>query len=103
MKLFLSPLAVETLESILDFIEDKWSLKSREKALEKVLSKFKQIQSQPRSCPESVIQPHLFKCVVSKQTSFFYRVLEKEIEVIIFFDNRQDPKDLIKILDRNRS
>ncbi|MEQ8559941.1 MAG: type II toxin-antitoxin system RelE/ParE family toxin [Cytophagales bacterium] len=103
MKLFLSPLAVETLEAILDFIEENWSRKSREKALEKVLSKFDQIKLQPKSCPESAIRPKLFRCVVSKQTSFFYRILNDEIEVIIFIDNRQDPKDLTQILSRNRS
>lgn len=103
MKVFLSPLAVDTFESILEFIEEKWSRKSRDQALEKVLSKFNQISTQPRSCPESNVQPNVFKCVVTKQTSFFYRILKEEIEIIFFYDNRQKPDDIVRILRRNKS
>ncbi|TVR39825.1 MAG: type II toxin-antitoxin system RelE/ParE family toxin, partial [Cryomorphaceae bacterium] len=32
-----------------------------------------------------------FKCVVTKQTSFYYRIINDEIEIISISDNRQDP------------
>jgi len=95
VKVILSALAVDTLENILDHIEENWSIASRNKALKKVLAKFDQISSQPRSCLGSDIEPNIFKCVVSKQTSFFYRINANKIEVIIFYDNRQDPKNII--------
>jgi len=103
VKISLSSLAVDTLENILDYIEDSWSKVSRDKAFKKVLGKFDQISSQPRSCPKSNIESNMFKCVVSKQTSFFYRIKADEIEVIIFYDNRQDPKIIIDKYKRKRS
>ena len=40
----------------------------------------------------------LFKCIVTKQTTFYYRVLsdKNEIEIITLFDTRQDPEKLRK-------
>ncbi|NLP59458.1 type II toxin-antitoxin system RelE/ParE family toxin, partial [Lutibacter sp. B1] len=38
----------------------------------------------------------LFKCVVTKQTTFYYRIKfeREEIEIITVFDTRQDPNKL---------
>lgn len=35
------------------------------------------------------------KCVVSKQTSLFYKVEAETIDLLAFFDHRQDPDSLI--------
>jgi len=53
-----------------------------------------QISQHPESCPVSVEFQGLYKCVVTKQTTIYYRIEENEIQVIAFFDNRQDPKKL---------
>lgn len=53
-----------------------------------------QISNHPDSCPESEEFPGLYKCVMTKQTTLYYRIKEKEIQVITFYDNRQDPKKL---------
>ena len=46
----------------------------------------------PEICPQSKIFEGLFKCVVTKQTTFYYRVNYdvKEIEVVTVIDTRQD-------------
>ncbi len=38
----------------------------------------------------------IYKCVVTKQTTFFYRInfIKEEIEIITLFDTRQDPDSL---------
>ena len=53
-----------------------------------------QVSQLPHSCQQSKHFPGLYKCVVTKQTSFYYRVNMKreEIEVVTFFDNRQTKK-----------
>jgi hypothetical protein len=48
-----------------------------------------QIAKMPESCPLSHKKKGVYKCLVSKQTSLFYRITAKEIEVITLFDNRQ--------------
>ncbi len=96
MKVFLSPLADRKLELLLDYLETNWSLQIREDFLVKMDKYFRQISKQPRSCPESGELPNLFKCVVTKQSSFFYRIFTNEIEIITIIDNRQDPIQIVE-------
>ena len=94
MKIFLSPLAERKLELLLDFIETKWSSKTRKEFLAKLTKSFNQISQLPKSFPESEGFPNLFKCIVTKQTSMFYRIKGKEIEIITIIDNRQNPSSI---------
>ncbi len=74
MQVFLSPIAERKLELLLAYLESNWSRKTRDNFLEKLLKSFKQISDYPKSCPESQEFANLFKCAVSKQTSFYYRI-----------------------------
>jgi plasmid stabilization system protein ParE len=67
----------------------------------KLNDKIKQISHQPESCPKSSEHKNLYKCVVTKQTTFYYRVKaeQKEIEIITFIDSRQHPDKLKMDLD----
>jgi plasmid stabilization system protein ParE len=98
MKVFLSELAESKLLKLSDYLLENWSLKTRDKFIEKLSEKIKQISIQPESCPESSEIKGLYKCVVTKQTTFYYRILieSKEIEVITIFDTRQSPDKLKK-------
>jgi plasmid stabilization system protein ParE len=97
-QVYLSPLAEKKLINLLTYLEENWSKRVRDAFLEQVLEKFQFVSNQPNGCPESTEFPNLFKCVVAKQTSFYYRINEDAIEVITFFDNRQNPKSLKKEL-----
>lgn len=101
-KIYLSPLAERQLELLLEYLEFEWSKNSRATFLDKVKKSFTKISSQPKSCPESQESPNLFKCVVTKQTSFYYRIIDKEIEVISIKDNRQDPDKIEEELNHWR-
>jgi len=92
MKVYLSPLAEKKTQLLLKFLETEWSTKSKDEFVSKLLNKFSQISNQPKSCPESKAFSGLYKCIVTKQTSFFYRIKADEIEVITVTDNRQDPE-----------
>ncbi len=91
MSVFLSPIAERKLELLLDYLESNWSRKTRDDFLSKLIKSFNQVSNHPKSCPESQEFANLFKCIVTKQTSFYYRIKSKEIEVITITDNRQDP------------
>ncbi|WP_442845354.1 hypothetical protein [Leeuwenhoekiella sp. H156] len=62
--------------------------------------RIEQISINPESCPKSNEFGGIYKCVVSKQTSFYYRILfnRREIEIITIFDTRQNPDKLNKQL-----
>ena len=91
MRVFLSPIAERKLEILLEYLESNWSRKTRDNFLERLLKSFNQISNHPKSCPESREFANLFKCTVTKQTSFYFRIKANEIEVITIVDNRQDP------------
>jgi plasmid stabilization system protein ParE len=92
MKVFLSPLAEKKVMLLLEYIELEWSKGSKKVFLSKLKGKFDQISKHPYSCIKSNVFPSLFKCTVTKQTSFYYRIMSDEIEIITLIDNRQDPK-----------
>ncbi|REE06926.1 type II toxin-antitoxin system RelE/ParE family toxin [Winogradskyella pacifica] len=101
MKVFLSELAESKLLKLSEYLIEEWNLKTRDKFISKLNDKIKQISSQPDSCPKSSEFKNLYKCVVTKQTTFFYRIIaeQKEIEIITIFDTRQNPDKLQKDID----
>ncbi len=98
MKVFLSELAENKLLILSDFLLVNWNLKVRNDFIKKLTAKIGQISDQPESCPQSSEFKGLFKCVVTKQTTFYYRINldRKEIEIITVFDTRQNPDKLEK-------
>ena len=101
MKVFLSELAESKLVELSEYLLEKWNLKTRNKFISKLTEKIKQISSQPESCPKSTEFDGLYKCVVTKQTTFYYRILNQsnEIEIITIFDTRQNPDKLKKDIE----
>jgi plasmid stabilization system protein ParE len=98
MEVFLSKLAESKLVNLTNHLLEEWNVKVRDEFINKLTDKIDQISSYPKSCPQSENFQGLFKCVVSKQTTFYYRIhVEKqEIEIITFFDSKQNPKNLKK-------
>lgn len=98
MKVFLSELAEAKLLKLSEYLLEHWNLKTRDKFISKLNEKIEQIANQPNSCSKSAEFDNLYKCVVTKQTTFYYRILieQKEIEIITVFDTRQHPDKLKK-------
>ncbi len=101
MEVFISELAEYKLKKLTEYLLEQWSFKVKKDFLAKLTKKIQQIQSQPESCPRSSEFGGIYKCIVTKQTTFFYRVNfeQKEIEIITMFDTRQDPEILKQQLD----
>ena len=98
MKVFLSELAESKLLKLSEYLLENWSVSIRDKFISKLTEKIKQISIQPYSCPTSSEFKNLYKCVVTKQMTFYYRINldKKEIEIITIFDTRQNPDKLKK-------
>lgn len=95
IKVVFSERSRENLDKLLDYLESEWSLKVKREFIKKLDRSVLQISQYPESCPVSEEFPGLYKCIVTKQTTLYYRIKENEIQVIAFFDNRQDPKKFI--------
>lgn len=91
----LSKKAAKRLDDLLDFLEERWSSKVKANFIQKFDATLKHIQLHPESFPASEMIPGLRKCVVTKQTTFYYKYSEINIDIIAIFDNRQDPDLLI--------
>ncbi|MBV5348516.1 type II toxin-antitoxin system RelE/ParE family toxin [bacterium] len=79
------------LENLLVYLEIEWSMKVKENFIVKLDSSLLQIQNHPDSFPASEKINGLRKCVVTKQTTIFYKYSDQAINVVAIFDNRQDP------------
>lgn len=101
MEVYLSKLAESKLLKLTEYLLEKWDVKVRDEFINKLTEKINQISYHPKSCPHSNKFKGLFKCVVSKQTTFYYRIhiKKQEIEIITFFDSKQDPSKLNKELN----
>jgi len=92
----LSKRTMRKLDSLLVYLEEEWSTKVKHEFISKLDKSLKQIQNLPDSFPESEKIRGLRKCVLTKQTTLFYKYSETTIDVITIFDNRQNPKSLKK-------
>lgn len=71
MNVFLSELAERKLLKLSEYLLENWNLKTRDEFISKLSEKIKQISIQPDSCSKSSEFKNLYKCVVTKQTSFY--------------------------------
>jgi len=96
MQVIFSNRAKDRLEHLLEYLVKEWSEKTKDDFIKKLDRSIAQISKLPTSCPESKKIPGLFKCVVTRQTTLFYRIKDHTIQVITLFDTRQNPNKLNK-------
>ncbi len=83
--------AEETYDSIVSQLRERWGDKYVVK-FEKKLSKVLEIIAKtPLVYPIAQENIETHKCVLHKNCSLFYKVNEDDIEIVYFWDNRQDP------------
>ena len=97
---YLSPVAEVKLNLLLEQIAKKWGNETKTNFLASFTKKVNLIADYPKSCPFNKSFGGIYKCVVSKQTSFFYRIIFNEIEILTITDNRQDPKKISQELKK---
>jgi plasmid stabilization system protein ParE len=95
---FLSPIAEKKLILLLEYLEIEWGVKSKKDYLKQLQKAIKTISKNPKAFEESKSFKNLYRCVVTKQSAFFYRINKKEIEIITIIDNRQNPEIIKKEL-----
>ncbi|OQY04029.1 MAG: hypothetical protein B6I20_03845 [Bacteroidetes bacterium 4572_117] len=86
----------KSFTKILDFLLENWTAKEVDKFAEDVRNTINQIKENPYMYEASSKNKTVRKGFVNSLVSLFYRVRprNKEIELLRFWDNRQDPKKL---------
>lgn len=102
-RVVLSDIAKKKLESLQDYLKDAWSDRVTRDFLNKLDRTFPTISTHLHSCAESKSHPGIFRCVVSKQTTFYYRMVGDELQIITIFDNWQNPNKLIQELNTQKN
>ena len=89
-----SPQAENDFHNIASYLHDNWDAKTVNLFIALVDHLVLLISNNPLQFPKINAEYNIRKCVVTKHNSIYYRVAEKQIEVLRIFDTRQDPDKL---------
>lgn len=95
-KVVISKTAETKLEKLFEYFIEKWSVEVKKDFVEKLDSSIEIIKNQPEIFPESKKGKGLRKCVITKQTTLYYRYNSKRINIVTLVDTRQNPNKLAK-------
>lgn len=82
---------------VLAYLEQNWP----EKVTENFIIRTEEVLGHVRNSPNLYIYSNEMQCyksVIVKQVSLFYRVTNNKAELLVFWDNRQDPAKLLYYL-----
>ncbi|WP_428230379.1 type II toxin-antitoxin system RelE/ParE family toxin [Flavobacterium sp.] len=96
LKVNFSKTAEKDLDTVLSFIEARWSKKSKKIYLVKFEKAISIISMNPEIFPKSSINKKYRKCVITKQSSLLYSFGSNEVRIHTIFDTRQDPNKIKK-------
>uniref|UniRef100_UPI00404AC61D type II toxin-antitoxin system RelE/ParE family toxin n=1 Tax=Flavobacterium sp. TaxID=239 RepID=UPI00404AC61D len=97
-KVVISKTAERKLAQLFDYLLEHWSEKVKTEFIKKLDRNIEIIRAQPEIFPESKKGKLLRKCVVTTQTTIYYRFNSAQIDIVTIFDTRQNPKKLNKDL-----
>lgn len=86
---------------IIDYLIENWSINSANKFIIEVNRNLKSISTVPKLYPKSQYRKGVRRCLINKKISLNYKLNEfqKEIELITFYDNRRNDKNLPSVLN----
>ncbi len=94
-KVFWTEEAINNLESILDYLQNKWTQREIDNFKRKLGKQIELIEKNPRLFPLSKHNNRLRKAVLSKQTTIFYELVGQIIYLVYLFNNKQDINRII--------
>lgn len=95
-KVVISRTVEKKLEKLFEYLIKEWSVKVKNDFVTKLDSTIEIIKNQPEIFPESKKGKGLRRCVITKQTTLYYRYSTKQINIVTVFDTRQNPNKLDK-------
>ena len=90
--------AEESFDKIIEYLSLKWSKQSAAKFVQKTFKLLTLIENNPLSFQKSE-KENIRQVLITKQTYLFYEILNNNIHLLIFWDNRQNPANLLTNLE----
>ena len=81
--------ALNDLEKTIEYLENNFSEKEIKKLAQKIENTAELISQNPNIFPQS---KNIYKAVILKFNSMYYRVKGDDVEILSFFSNRQNPQ-----------
>ena len=90
-KIIWSDEAINNLSGIIEYLENRWTQKEIENFARLLDKQLELISSNPYLFPKGPQSKNIRKSVLTRQTSIYYYIKEKEVHLISLFDNRKRP------------
>lgn len=97
-----TPLALDSLKEIIEFLESRWTDQIVENFLNQIDFRIQQIQESPKLAPV-IEQTHYHQLLIHETTTLFYRDYTEYIKILLIWDNRQNPSKLLEKLRASNS
>lgn len=96
MKIIWTPTARITYFKVLDYLVENWTKNEVASFVTEVESLLNQISNHPEMFQASRKKKNVRKALITKHNTLYYRIKSgnKELELITFGDNRQNPNKL---------
>lgn len=97
MKISWTPTAIKTFFKVLDYLEETWTKKEVQNFADEVERVLSQISENPDMFEASRKKKNIRKGYITRHNALYYRVkpIKKELELLTFWDNRQNPGKLM--------
>ncbi|WP_285008195.1 type II toxin-antitoxin system RelE/ParE family toxin [Pedobacter faecalis] len=86
-----SETAIATFGDIQEQIRGRLGNKAAKDFEKNMIRTFETLSNSPYMFKETAGDPNIRKGLIKKASSFFYKVTEHQIEILFFWDNRQEP------------
>lgn len=96
MKIHWTPTERRTYFKVLDYLQEEWTKHEMKSFIDEIETVLKLIVENPQLFEASRKSKHVRKGFITKHNTLYYRVKprKKELELITFWETRQDPKKL---------
>lgn len=93
-----SPLANTTYTRNIDYLENCWTEKEVVQFIKKVEEVVTILKVSPQTFKKWHLDSKIHQIEIVKQITLFYQINAYNVELLLFFNNYQDPNELRKLL-----
>jgi plasmid stabilization system protein ParE len=93
-EVIISNRAEANLDAIMEYLNENWSAEVRLNFLATLSTKLEYLSEMPFMYPESKLKAGVRKCVITKQVTLYYRIVEDRVEIITIQDSRANPENI---------
>jgi plasmid stabilization system protein ParE len=90
-EIILSETAIDSFEAIFDQIQARWGDRIATKFENKVTGTLALLAKRPLIFKSIEAQSNVRKGFIDKNCSFFYEISSEQVQILFFWDNRQEP------------